>query len=58
MELDTIRAKVMMEDRSTVTLDARTGYYDSKQGLLDLRKDISCKPPPAMRQNSRKPLST
>jgi lipopolysaccharide export system protein LptC len=40
MELDTIRAKVMMEDRSTVTLDARTGYYDSKQGLLDLRKDI------------------
>jgi lipopolysaccharide export system protein LptC len=40
MELDTIRAKVMMEDRSTVTLDARTGYYDSKQSLLDLRKDI------------------
>ena len=29
-----------MEDRSTVTLDARTGYYDSKQQLLDLRKDI------------------
>jgi lipopolysaccharide export system protein LptC len=40
MELDTIRAKVMMEDRSTVTLDARTGYYDSKQSTLDLRKDI------------------
>ncbi len=40
MELDTIRAKVMMEDRSTVMLDARTGYYDSKQGTLDLRKDI------------------
>jgi lipopolysaccharide export system protein LptC len=23
-----------------VTLDARTGYYDSKQQMLDLRKDI------------------
>jgi lipopolysaccharide export system protein LptC len=31
---------VMMEDKSTVTMDARTGYYDSKQQLLDLRKDI------------------
>jgi lipopolysaccharide export system protein LptC len=40
VELDTIRAKVTMEDRSTVTLDARTGHYDSKQQLLDLRKDI------------------
>jgi len=40
VELDTIRAKVTMEDRSTVTMDARTGYYDSKQQLLDLRKDI------------------
>ncbi len=40
LELDTIRAKVMMEDRSTITLDARTGYYDSKQQLLDLKKDI------------------
>ncbi|CAN7642222.1 LPS export ABC transporter periplasmic protein LptC [Bradyrhizobium sp. LjRoot220] len=40
MELKTLRAKVMMEDRSTVTMDARTGYYDSKQQLLDLRKDI------------------
>ena len=40
MELKTPRAKVMMEDKSTVTMDARTGYYDSKQQLLDLRKDI------------------
>ena len=40
MELKTLRAKVMMEDKSTVTMDARTGYYDSKQQLLDLRKDI------------------
>ena len=40
VELKTLRAKVMMEDQSTVTMDARTGYYDSKQQLLDLRKDI------------------
>ena len=40
VELKTLRAKVMMEDKSTVTMDARTGYYDSKQQLLDLRKDI------------------
>jgi lipopolysaccharide export system protein LptC len=40
VELKTIRAKVMMEDRSTVTLDARTGFFDSKQQLLELKKDI------------------
>ena len=40
VELSTIRAKVLMEDRSTVTMDARTGLFDSKQQLLDLRKEI------------------
>src|SRR5215204_270466 len=40
LELSVIRAKILMEDRTTVTMDARTGYYDSKQQLLDLRKDI------------------
>jgi lipopolysaccharide export system protein LptC len=40
MELKTPRAKVMMEDKSTVTMDARTGYYDSKTQMLDLRKDV------------------
>ena len=40
VELKTLRAKVLMEDRSTVTLDARTGLFDCKQQLLDLRKDI------------------
>ena len=40
VELKTLRAKVMMEDKSTVTMDARTGYFDSKLQLLDLRKDI------------------
>ncbi|KWV45773.1 LPS export ABC transporter periplasmic protein LptC [Bradyrhizobium macuxiense] len=40
VELKTIRAKVAMEDQSTVTMDARTGFFDNKQQLLDLRKDI------------------
>ena len=40
VELKTLRAKVMMEDKSTVTMDARTAFFDSKQQLLDLRKDI------------------
>jgi lipopolysaccharide export system protein LptC len=40
VELQTLRAKVLMEDRSTVTLDARTGIFDNKQQTLDLHKDI------------------
>ena len=40
VELKVLRAKVMMEDRSTVTMDAQTGHFDSKQQLLDLRKDV------------------
>jgi lipopolysaccharide export system protein LptC len=40
VELRTLRAKVMMEDRTNVTLDARTGFYDSKQQTLELKKDI------------------
>jgi lipopolysaccharide export system protein LptC len=41
VELNTLRAKVLMEDRTTtVTLDARTGLYDSKQQILDLKQDI------------------
>jgi lipopolysaccharide export system protein LptC len=40
VELRTIKAKVMMEDRSTVTMDARTGLFDSKNQVLDLHKDI------------------
>src|ERR1700730_17922770 len=30
VELKTLRAKVLMEDRSTVVLDARTGMFDNK----------------------------
>jgi lipopolysaccharide export system protein LptC len=40
VELNTLRAKVLQEDRSTVTLEARTGLFDTKAQLLDLRKDI------------------
>src|SRR3954465_16016067 len=40
VELNTLRAKILQEDRSTVTLDARTGMFNTKAQLLDLRKDI------------------
>src|ERR1700722_16402616 len=40
VDLKTLRAKVLMEDQSTVTLDAVNGLMDTKQQLLDLHKDI------------------
>ena len=40
VELKALRARILQEDRSTVTLDARTGLFDTKAQLLDLRKDI------------------
>src|ERR1700694_2195912 len=41
VDLKTLRAKVLMEDKTTtVTLDALTGLMDTKQQLLDLHKDI------------------
>jgi lipopolysaccharide export system protein LptC len=40
VELNTLRAKILQEDRSTVTLVARTGLFNTKAQLLDLRKDI------------------
>jgi lipopolysaccharide export system protein LptC len=41
VELKTVRAKVLMEDRTTtVTMEARTGLFNTKAQLLDLRKDI------------------
>jgi lipopolysaccharide export system protein LptC len=40
VELKKLRAKVLMEDRSTVILDALTGLYSSKDQQLDLHKDI------------------
>ena len=40
VDLKALRAKVLMEDRSTVTLDAAQRLFDTKQQLLDLHKDI------------------
>ncbi|MGB3865703.1 MAG: LPS export ABC transporter periplasmic protein LptC [Xanthobacteraceae bacterium] len=40
VELEMLRAKVTMEDRSTVTMDARAGIFDTKAQVLDLRKSI------------------
>ncbi len=40
VDLKTLRAKLLMEDQSTVTLDALNGLFDSKAQLLDLHKDI------------------
>ena len=40
VELNTRHAKVLMEDQSTVTLEALKGLMDTKQQLLDLHKDI------------------
>ena len=40
VDLKTLRAKVLMEDQSTVTLDALNGLMDTKDQLLDLHKDI------------------
>ena len=40
LDLKTLRAKILMEDQSTVMLDARNGLLDTKEQLLDLHKDI------------------
>ena len=40
VDLHDLRAKVLMEDQSTLFLDARTGRFDNKQQQLDLHKDI------------------
>lgn len=40
VDLKTLRAKVKMEDQSTITLDALNGLFDTKEQLLNLHKDI------------------
>ncbi len=40
VDLNDLRAKVLMEDQSTVFLDARTGRFDNKQQQLELHKDV------------------
>lgn len=40
LDLSILRAKVVMEDKSTLGLDARSGKFNSKTQLLHLNKDI------------------
>lgn len=40
VDLRNLKAKVLMQDQSTVFLDALTGVFDNKKQQLDLRKDI------------------
>ncbi len=41
IELKNIRAKVQMQDKSTVAMTARTGLYDSKADTIKLDRDIT-----------------
>jgi lipopolysaccharide export system protein LptC len=43
VELRTLKAKLLMQDRSTLFLDALSGTFDNKLQQLDLRKDIVLK---------------
>src|SRR5262249_20527373 len=43
VELNKLRTKLLMQDGSTVFLDARSGLFDNKAQTLDLRKDIYLK---------------
>ena len=40
VELNKLRAKLLMEDQSTLTIQAVTGLFNNKEQVLDLRKDI------------------
>ncbi len=40
VDLSGLRARVVMDDRSTVTLDARQGLFDTRSQVLDLRQEI------------------
>lgn len=40
VELNELRAKVQMEDGTGMTMDARSGLFDTKTQLLDLKDDI------------------
>jgi lipopolysaccharide export system protein LptC len=40
VDLKSLRAKLLMEDRSTLVLDALNGLFDTKQQLLDLHEKI------------------
>lgn len=40
VDLDVPRGKMLLEDRSTMTVDARTGRFNNKSQVLDLYKDV------------------
>ncbi len=40
VELHELRAKVQMEDKTGITMDARKGIFDTKTQLLDLKENI------------------
>ena len=40
VELHELRAKVQMEDKTGITMDARSGLFDTKTQLLDLKDRI------------------
>jgi lipopolysaccharide export system protein LptC len=40
VELHELRAKVQMEDKTGITMDAKTGLFDTKTQLLDLKDNI------------------
>lgn len=43
VELNKLKTRLLMQDGSTVFLDARTGLFDNKAQTLDLHKDIFLK---------------
>jgi lipopolysaccharide export system protein LptC len=40
VDLKSLRAKVLTEDRTIIMMEARNGLFDTKQQILDLHKDI------------------
>lgn len=45
IELETLKAKVEMEDKSIVLMDARRGYFKNREQLLDLQEDVLLRSP-------------
>jgi lipopolysaccharide export system protein LptC len=45
IELETLKAKVEMEDKSIVLMDARQGFFKNREQLLDLKDDILLRSP-------------
>jgi lipopolysaccharide export system protein LptC len=45
IELETLKAKIEMEDKSTVLMNARRGNFRNREQLLDLYEDVILKSP-------------